>query len=250
MKELEQNLPCYPCALRVINQQLWCCCHWAGVVIYDGDLEARHRIPRLGWVFDVAQIDDQHVVIATGNGLYHASIQNVTGSYTSIDVGTCSSVVCHDEKVYSAFNDNEIRVYSTDTSGRSAWIKQRSFTVACGYLTLSVSNDSLLCCTSTSDNIAVYTLSGKFVEQRSLSRSPTRQGSNQLKTCYICDHDADGNILIGTWGSHELQVINQHGAVNSLQLEPRVLQPQSAVVFKYHLYVTSWFNDTIAKYAW
>ena len=62
-----------PEGLRVINQQLWCCCHDAGIVVFDSELQQQRTIPAgdMGYVIDVAEMSNGDVIIVADNGLYH-----------------------------------------------------------------------------------------------------------------------------------------------------------------------------------
>ena len=75
VKQAEEKLPVWSHqGLRVINQQLWCCCGDAGIVVFDSELQQQRAIPTAGMgdVFDVAEMSNGDVVIASGNnGLYH-----------------------------------------------------------------------------------------------------------------------------------------------------------------------------------
>ena len=63
-------------ALRVINQQLWCCCSSDGIVVFDTELKHQRTIPcgDMRRVFDVAQMSNGDVVIAAAYGLHHTEI--------------------------------------------------------------------------------------------------------------------------------------------------------------------------------
>ena len=75
VKQAEIELPAWPQSLRVINQQLWCCCSHVGIVIFDSELQQRRTIPadddELDVVLDVAEMSNGDVVISAHNGLYH-----------------------------------------------------------------------------------------------------------------------------------------------------------------------------------
>ena len=75
VKQAEKKLPQRSRGLRVINQQLWCCCGDAGIVVFDSELQQQRTIPAgdMRYVRDVAQMSNGDVVIAAGNGLYHMS---------------------------------------------------------------------------------------------------------------------------------------------------------------------------------
>ena len=59
--------------LRVINQQLWCCCNKAGIVVFDTELQQQRVIPRgsMGGMHDVVKTSNGDLVVATSDGLYH-----------------------------------------------------------------------------------------------------------------------------------------------------------------------------------
>ena len=73
LKQKEEKLPSRAYALRVIKQQLWCCCGSDGIVIYDSDLQKQRTIPSgdMVGVFDVAEMSSGDLVIAADYGLYH-----------------------------------------------------------------------------------------------------------------------------------------------------------------------------------
>ena len=75
LEQAEGKLPGWPECLRVINEQLWCCCGDAGIVVFDSELQQQRTIPAgdMRYVRDVAQMSNGDVVIAAGNGLYHMS---------------------------------------------------------------------------------------------------------------------------------------------------------------------------------
>ena len=79
VKQAEEMLPSETAGLRVIKQQLWCCCGDAGIVIFDCELQQQQRtIPAadMGAVYDVAEMSNGDVLIAASNGLFHNSNGN------------------------------------------------------------------------------------------------------------------------------------------------------------------------------
>ena len=66
--------------LRVINQQLWCCCGNAEIVVFDSELQQQRTIPaaKMGYVFDAAEMSNGDVVIAADDGLYLISDGKLT----------------------------------------------------------------------------------------------------------------------------------------------------------------------------
>ena len=75
MKQAEKKPPEKVRSLRVINQQLWCCCGRAGIVVFDSELQQQRTIPAadMGIVCDVSEMSHADVVIATESGLYRVS---------------------------------------------------------------------------------------------------------------------------------------------------------------------------------
>ena len=75
VKQAGRKLPSWPHSLRVINEQLWCCCQDVGIVVFDGELQQQRTIPAddIGYVCDVAEMSNGDVVIATDEGLYYSS---------------------------------------------------------------------------------------------------------------------------------------------------------------------------------
>ena len=73
VNQAERQLPSLPQSLRVINQQLWCCCNDGGIVVFDSELQQQRTILAgdMGDVRDVADMSNGDAVIATGRGLYH-----------------------------------------------------------------------------------------------------------------------------------------------------------------------------------
>ena len=73
LKEAMKRLPRWARVLSVINQQLWCCCGDAGIVVFDSELQQQRTIPAadMGDVWDVAETTNGDVVIAATNGLHH-----------------------------------------------------------------------------------------------------------------------------------------------------------------------------------
>ena len=74
VKQAEVKLPKSPWGLRVINQQLWCCCGGnAGIVVFNGELQQQRTVPAadMGAVYAVAEMSNGDIVIAAVNGLYH-----------------------------------------------------------------------------------------------------------------------------------------------------------------------------------
>ena len=73
------KLPSRPKSLKLINQQLWCCCGWSGIVVFDIKRHHQFNIARgeMGKVYDVAQMSNGNVLIATPSGLYHTDATGI-----------------------------------------------------------------------------------------------------------------------------------------------------------------------------
>ena len=84
VKLSQDDLPASPAGLRFINQQLWCCCYDAGIVVFDRELQLLHLLlcDGMGDVWDVAAMSNGDVVIAASNGLFQADI---TGNLSTCD---------------------------------------------------------------------------------------------------------------------------------------------------------------------
>ena len=74
----KQELPdrCRPKSLRVISGQLWCCCWTGGIIVYDSELRINQTIQAgdMSIVYDVAAINNDDVLIAAYNGLFHLKV--------------------------------------------------------------------------------------------------------------------------------------------------------------------------------
>ena len=73
VKQTEKELTALLLAARVIDEQLWCCCGFAGIVIVDSELQQQRTLPAacMSYVFDVAKMSTGDVVVAASQGLYH-----------------------------------------------------------------------------------------------------------------------------------------------------------------------------------
>ena len=75
-QRMQNDLPCDPQGMRVINQQLWCCCGDACIRVFDSELQwQRTTLPAadMGTVYDVAEMSNGDVVIAAQRGLFCSS---------------------------------------------------------------------------------------------------------------------------------------------------------------------------------
>ena len=69
--QVSVNIPKLPRGLRIINKQLWCC-HQNGITAFNENLDMVRTIPggEMGECHDVAQDNDDDILIAAANGVY------------------------------------------------------------------------------------------------------------------------------------------------------------------------------------
>ena len=126
------------------------------------------------------------------------------------------------------------------------WVKVHSFKVVLkGWVTLSVRNEQIKCCSASDSQIAVYSLSGELLQTHG---ERGRGNAGRLKYPYICTDDDDGSVLIADCQNNRLQVMSEQGEFSVLQLQPPVSQPRIAILFNNQLYMTSFWGQTLLKY--
>ena len=159
----------------------------------------------------------------------------------------------HQDQVYEAdfIGNNQTRVFQLNRSDSlPGWCEQRSvdhdFGTEKNFLTLSISNNQLNCCSAENAIIKVYSLNGELLQTYG---AQGRGDACQLYCPFISDDDDDGSVLIADYGNNRLQVMSKQGQFSVLQLQPPVSRPRSAVLFKNHLYVTSEHDKRIYKYS-
>ena len=118
----------------------------------------------------------------------------------------------------------------------------KSFSVPRGWLTLSVANQQLMCCSMSVNQVAVYSLSGQFLHING------SLGAGQLR-CPLACHGGKVGVLIADSKNNRLQIMSGEGKFKSLQLEPPVSEPRGALLLKAtNIYVTSRTMQTLYKY--
>ena len=163
-----------------------------------------------------------------------------------INSAAFSSAAAHKEQVYAVTLDDPKTVIVYKHCG-SDWVKVHSFTVAMeGFITLSVKNNKIECCTSRENKINVCSMSGELLHTYGTWGNDYE---GELDGSMICTDDDDGSVMIADHGNNRLQVMSEKGEFTVLQLQPPVTEPCSAVVFNDKLYVTSDDNKKIYKYA-
>ena len=161
-----------------------------------------------------------------------------SGRFTSV-------VVVHRDQVYAAdCEQNQTQVFqhndtaSSKSAAAATWTKLRTIDHEFHnkfWITISISNNQLKCCSAGDHIIKVYSLqSGELLRKNSTRGSAE---SNQLYCPFISDDD--GSALIAGSIKDRLQVMSEQGEFTVLQLEPPVPVPRSAVLFNNCLYVTS-----------
>ena len=153
--------------------------------------------------------------------------------------GSFSCVIFHKNQLYAAeYSKNEVLVFDCNHAAlvQARNIKLR-FTDKGFLLKLCANNNRLMCSSVRHNELHVYSLiSGEFLH------AYVRPGNIQQ----ICDVDTRGSVLIADRDNNRLQVISEQEEFHILELQPEVREPNSAVLFKGYLYVTS--NDTNAVY--
>ena len=102
VRQAEKKLFSGTRGLRVINQQLWCCCCDAGIAVFDSELQQQRTIPAgdMKCVYDVAEMSNGEVIIAAGdNGLYHRCNGEYSYCCTSIFLLSITKQIMHTPKI-------------------------------------------------------------------------------------------------------------------------------------------------------
>ena len=96
IKEKEFELPAEPRSVRVINEQIWCCCCSSGIIVFDSDLKKLESFAIEGttWVNDVARMSNGQIVIADGTGLFHVDIVGEHATSKKLDYTYVSLMQC------------------------------------------------------------------------------------------------------------------------------------------------------------
>ena len=157
--------------------------------------------------------------------------------------GDFSSVVTHQDRVYAASWQDSAPSALYIYEFMKSWSEVKSFFVLRGWVTLSVTDHQITCCSSSESTIAVYSQRGQLLETYGTCGSG---GIGQLHWPFITD--SDGSVLIADCRKNRLQVMSEQGEFLTVQLQPPVSQPRCAVLFNSCLYVTSWSTNNIYQY--
>ena len=162
-----------------------------------------------------------------------------------ITTGDFTSVAVHQDQVFAAGCTKPKMVHVYKRSG-SSWVKVHSFSVDLGgWMTLSVKNNQIKCCSTHDNKIAVYSLSSELLQ--TYGTSGRNGGAGQLNFPFICADDDDGSVLIADRYNDRLQVMSEQGEFSVLQLQPPVTLLTRAMLFNNQLYVST-LDGTLHKY--
>lgn len=173
--------------------------------------------------------------------------------YLEISTECYSSIAVYGDEVFAACaGQSVIHVYRY----RQWWSKVTSFTVSDPWNTLSVHNNRLKCCSRDGNTVDLLTLTGDMLLTYGDGFCQGQGGAGgegqqqQLHTPTICDQDADGSVLIANRGNDRVQVMSERGYFSSVHLQPAAVKPDSVVLFRNDLFVTSWSGDShvLSKY--
>ena len=156
-----------------------------------------------------------------------------------------TSVVVHGDHVYAATDDDQsIYIYEHDVSGNK-WTKVHSFNTGLeGFVTLSVTNQRIRCCSVLNETVNVYSLHGELLN----ALDTCRHEGDSDGAPFICDDDESGRMLTVDAACGRVQVLNEQGEFFVLKLQPPVSKPRDAVLFNNQLYVTCQNTPMIYKY--
>ena len=118
------------------------------------------------------------------------------------------------------------------------WHQINSFstnTTITSFITLGISNNLIYVCSSKSQIIHAYTLSGVF---RFTTGKPGCYAPGELSWPRISDTDASGTALIADCNNDRLQVLGSSGQWSIVQLDPPVKSPLGACLVNDTLYVS------------
>ena len=179
---------------------------------------------------------------------------SIAGKKYRIHRETFASVVIHQENVFAAsyrgsYITSVVYVFNHNTTSvwRSPWALTGHFRALKGWVTLSILNNRITCCSREFGSIACYSLSGELLQTYGACERSGDTG--QLSGPVISDDDDDGGVLIANHRRNGLQVMSEQGEFSVLQLQPPVSEPRGAVLFNNNLYVTSEDKKTVYKYS-
>ena len=157
-----------------------------------------------------------------------------------ITAGWFASVVIRGSRLYASnSNSKEILIFEyAQTWSKVKSVASRSQPTNLQTLTLALTEQRLIACSSQDNQCYFYTTLGESVGQHEV----------KLDRPYICGSYSDDSVLIADQGNHRLVVMNEQGELRALGLQPQVPQPRGAVLVKNELFVTSGSSKTIYQY--
>ena len=130
---------------------------------------------------------------------------------------------------------------------KSTWSIKRTLDVAdknCKILTLSVNDDSILCCSMSDNSIDELRLRSRGVKRYTVISGE----SGKLSAPFICNDDGDGNLIVASRDDNKLLLLREDGKCETIKLREQVREPQGAALLDGYLFVTSVEDKTICKY--
>ena len=175
----------------------------------------------------------------------------ITGEQYRVIPGVFSSVVVHEDQVYAADDHRNLtRVLQLNETPPQGWRQLKTidhnFKLKSYQVTLSISKNQLYCYSRGDNIVKVYSLSGELLQ-------PTREinhCADHICWSFIRNNDDDGSVLIDEFDGKSPQVVSEQGELLSLlELKPPIATLTNLVLFKDHVFATSWDTKTIYKYS-
>ena len=161
-----------------------------------------------------------------------------------------TSVAVYHGNIYAAgfTTDDRTVVYVFKQSG-DGWHKAYTFKVTINsWVTLSVQNNVIKCCSRKDHQITVHNLAGKLLRTHGTHGT---DDAGEFNSPYICDDGAEGSLLLADNWNQRLQVMRLNGECRVLQLQPPAFGHRSAAMFKNDLYLTTFHagsNGVLYRY--
>ena len=155
--------------------------------------------------------------------------------------------MCYRDRYYASQIDlekgsNTIYIYRYNKSWLfKKWKKVHSFNVSASAATLNVCDEMITCCAAIGSMIAVYSLNGNFIRVYG-SRGFGEAG--EFTATFTHYGDDAGSVLISDTENNRLQAMTENGKFSVLKLEPAVVLPCSAMLYRNYLYVSCDSNHT------
>ena len=189
-------------------------------------------------VYDVASIDDNILIVATGNGLFHATLNGQ--QICTIATGSHDSAVVFNRKLYAtAYNSGKICICTYN----GTWKSEGSIPLPCkGYFTLCVTANSIMAY-EYAGNKKLYKLShtGQVLQTFGSSIKGTPGYA------FLCQTGADEAVILADERNDKLMILDKNDW-SIVRLEPFVERPRGAVYAWGKLYIVSQSNKALYEY--